>query len=185
MDEVVRTALKFLGLPQTSNFEKKIVLGGSGASIIHDLQQELQMSLAVSKIKDVVFVREENHIEFYRQRKLNGVPFFSRCEKRLEREVYHERKKQVPMREFYLMESLPSEQKFILRKSRVSFMFKKRFFIIDISQIEGVEVSICIVQGAGLAEEIELPTAVQKRVVREVPKNYVGLMVEMSNIANP
>lgn len=36
-----------------------------------------------------------------------------------------------------------------------------------------------------MAEEIELPTAVQKRVVREVPKNYVGLMVEMSNIANP
>ena len=38
------------------------------------------------------------------------------------------------MREFYLMEQIESGNKFVLKKSRVSFMYKKRFFIIDTSK---------------------------------------------------
>lgn len=37
------------------------------------------------------------------------------------------------MREFYLMEKMDSKDKFIIKKTRISFMYKKRFFIIDMS----------------------------------------------------
>ena len=32
-----------------------------------------------------------------------------------------------------------------------------------------------------MSDEIELPKSVQKRLVKEVPKNYVGLTIEMTN----
>lgn len=65
MDQVVKVAMRFLGIPQTSNFEKKLVLGSSQESLMRDLEEELQVTLTVSKIKDIVFVKDSNHIEFY------------------------------------------------------------------------------------------------------------------------
>ncbi len=34
-----------------------------------------------------------------------------------------------------------------------------------------------------MSEEIELPKCVLKRLIKEVPKDYVGLTIEMSNIS--
>ena len=36
-----------------------------------------------------------------------------------------------------------------------------------------------------MSEETELPKAVQKWIIKEVPKDYVGLSIEMSNFEKP
>ena len=41
MDQVVKVAMRFLGIPQTSNFEKKLILGSSQESLMRDLEEEL------------------------------------------------------------------------------------------------------------------------------------------------
>lgn len=88
MDQVVKVALRFLGIPQTSNFEKKLILADPFEKLVEELQKEIETDVVISKIKDIIFIKDQNHVEFYRQRKLNGVPFFSRCEKMIQNEVF-------------------------------------------------------------------------------------------------
>lgn len=181
IDSVTKTVYKFLGLPTSVTFYKKFIVANPNNRLSKILEQQYGIKLHEFQIKDVIFFKEDNaqQLTYFRRRKQNNMTSYIMCEKSVKNNQIFEKRRQVGYREFQNVKNLYAPNKYINKKVRHSFMWNKINFILDTMNVDGIDVSILVIQGFKDKTEIQLPEIIEKNIVKEVSDQIVDLLSEL------
>jgi len=79
-----------------------------------------------------------------------------------------EKKRQISLREYLSVKELYAPNKMIVHKTRCSFMYKNNNFILDTMNLNGLNFSILVIQGFKNTVSVEMPSIIQKNIIKEV-----------------
>lgn len=137
---------KFIGVPTDAGFYKKIIIANPDGLLMSLVKKEISEPVHTFGIKDIIFIKNKSNLIYYRKRKAEGLKNYIRCEKKVNKDgVFSEKRRQISLREYQSVEKLFSTNKFINKKTRSCFMYKKNFFEIDRFCVRGTTFSVCVI----------------------------------------
>lgn len=94
MNEVCETVFKFVGIPSHVTFYKKLIISNPEGKLIDHLKGELSQPIHTFYIKDIIFLKDDNNLIYYRKRVAEGLKNYIRCEKSVdEKGVFSEKRR--------------------------------------------------------------------------------------------
>lgn len=147
VNEAVETVFKFLGLPTNTTFYNKLIIANPKGQLMELLKKQLDQPIHTFEIKDVIFIKNDHNLIYYRMRKMKGLKLFIRCEKTMdEKGVYSEKRRQISLREFLSVSKIYAPNRFVSKKVRSCFMFQNNYFQVDQFEVKGTTFSVCVIQ---------------------------------------
>lgn len=181
IDSVSKTVLKFLGLPTSVTFYKKFLVANPEGKLSLILEKQYGIRLHEFEIKDIIFFKDNgsHEITYFRKRKQNNMVSYIMCEKSVENGKIFEKRRQVGYREYQNVKNLYAPNKYFSKKIRHSFMWNKINFILDTMNVDGIDISILVIQGFKNKKEVHVPEIIEKNIVKEVSDKIVDLLSEL------
>lgn len=177
---VSKTIHKFLGLQTSVTFYKKYLIANTDKKLSDILENKYGIKLYEFYIKDIIFFKEEtNQLTYYRRRKQKNMTSYIRCEKSIVDGKIFEKRRQVGYREFLNVKNLYTPNKYVNKKIRHSFMYNKINFILDTLNVDGIDLSILVIQGFKEIQDVEMPDIIEKNIVKEVSNQNVDFLSEL------
>lgn len=94
MNEVCETVFKFVGIPSHVTFYKKLIIANPEGNLIQFLKEEVDQPIHTFYIKDIIFLKDDNNLIYYRKRIAEGLQNYTRCEKSVdEKGIFSERRR--------------------------------------------------------------------------------------------
>lgn len=181
IDAVSKTIFKFLGLPTSVTFYKKFLVANPYGNLSDLLQKRCGIKLHEFNIKDIIFFKEDgsSQLTYFRRRKQSNMKSYIMCDKSVINGEIFEKRRQVGFKEYLNVKNLYAPNKFVSKKVRHSFIWNKINYILDTLNVDGINVSILVIQGFNDKNEIKMPELIEKNLVKEVSDQIVDLLSEL------
>ena len=186
ISQVVKTVFHFLCLPEDVKFYKKFIIANPNDDLI-DLFQNQNKDLKIQRfeISDVVFYKGVQNWTYFRKRKTKNTKTFVKCDKFKAHDVFREKRRQISYREYRSAKEIYSKNKYRIKKVRNTFMWNKKYFILDTMNIDGISFSVCVIHSNisdnSNKQDVKkvMPEIFEKNIIKEVSKEYVSIFSEL------
>lgn len=180
ISQVVKSVFHFLCLPEEIKFYKKFIISNPNNNLI-ELFQKRNPGIKIQEfdISDVVFYKGLQNWTYFRKRKTKNTKTFVKCDKFKTNEAFREKRRQISYREYRSAKEIFSKNKYRIKKKRNTFMWNKKYFVLDTMNIDGIIFSVCVVNTNENDIKKLMPLIFEKNIIKEVSKEYVSIFSEL------